>query len=112
MSSFLDPDDWPEAVVILSKDPFTVAGYGPRITPHHDEPHVVSWREGMHERAFPVLEVFEQGPEVFDFSSGGFRLRLLPLTLQRYETYVRPRTVGRPKFSSMAELLSAMRREW
>lgn len=111
--NFLDPSDWPEAVVILSKDPFTVAGYMPRIeVGEGNEPHTVHWREAQHDRAFPVLEVHEQGAEVFDFDAGGIRYRLLPMTVELYEKHVRKRTVGQPGFATLQELLGVMRREW
>ena len=113
MSSFLDPDDWPEAVVILSKDPFTVAGYMPRIVAGEGaESHSVHWREARHDRGFPVLEVYEQSADVFDFDAGGIRYRLLPMTEELYEKHVRKRTVGRPAFGSLRELLDTMRAEW
>lgn len=114
MSSFLDPDDWPEAVVILSKDPWSVAGYAPKLQPvQGTDPHLVTWREAHHERSFPLVELLEQSAEVFDFATtGGVRYRLLPLTLELYEKHVKRRTLGRPSFGSMAELLSAMRFEW
>src|ERR1044071_3841682 len=101
MSNFLDVDDWPEAVLVLSKDPFTVAGYRPGIRPGEgSDPHVVYWFEGHHERAFLVTEVHEQTPETFDFNTGSMRYRLLPLTLERYEKHVKARTAGRPTFAS------------
>ncbi len=112
MPSFLDPNDWPEAVVILSKDPFAVAGYKPHLKPMWEGATLVRWTEAQHMRSFPVDEVHEQSAEVFDFQTGSMRYRLLPMTLVRYETYVRPRTAGKPGFRSLAELLEAMRREW
>ena len=113
MASFLDPDDWPEAVAIFGTDPETVAGYKPRISPGEGpEPHTVFWFEAKHERGFPVGEVHEQSAHVFDFSSGKERYRLLPMTLGLYNEHVRKRTVGRPVFGSLQELLAAMRDEW
>lgn len=113
MSSFLDPDDWPEAVVVLSKDPWTVAGYAPSIRARDaPDPHEVTWREAHHDRVFPVTEVFEQSADVFDFSSNGVRYRLLPITVELYEQHVRKRTMGEPRFASLPQLLEVMRAEW
>ncbi len=97
MSDFRDPADWPE----------------PRIEPKEaPDPHQVIWREAHHDRVFPVGEVHEQSADVFDFSSGSVRFRLLPMTLELFEKHVRTRTMGEPHFGSLQQLLDAMRSEW
>jgi hypothetical protein len=113
VSDFTKPDDWPEAVVVLSKDPWSVAGYAPHIEPKEPpDLHQVIWREAHHDRIFPISEVHEQSADVFDFSSGGVRFRLLPMTLELFERHVRPRTMGEPHFGSLQQLLDVMRTEW
>jgi hypothetical protein len=103
---------WPEAVVVLSNDPDTVAGLLPRFQPQWTRPNLVVWFEGGRERCFEVERVVLEEPELFRFRSRGTVYTLQPMTIARYNAHVRERTVGKPAFQSLDALLTAMRREW
>lgn len=104
---------WPEAVLIESTRSDTIAGYAPRIVEEYTAPHRVEWFEGRHLRAFDVDTVEKATPEAFSFrDTKGDRFTLRPLTLELYDRHVRKQTAGQPKFSTMAELVAAMRNEW
>lgn len=109
----MKPFPWPEAVVVLSEDPSAVAGLQPRFEPQWTRPNTVGWFEGGHERVFEVDAVLVDEAELFRFrATSGVLYTLQPMTLARYNTHVRERTVGQPRFRSLEELLEAMRREW
>ncbi len=99
--------------MVLSEDPSVVAGLAPRFSPQWTRPNLVTWFEGGHERAFEVEEVLADEAELFRFRSvPGVLYTLQPMTLTRYNAHVRERTVGKPRFRSLDELLDTMRREW
>lgn len=104
---------WPEAVAIESTRPDVVAGYSPQFIPEWTEVGSVAWHEGGHERRFQVVELLEDAPNLLRFRDGdGETHTLRTMTLELYDRNVKPRTMGRPTFGSMAELLAAMRLEW
>jgi len=104
---------WPEAVAIESTRTDVVAGYAPRFVPEWSELGSVVWFEGGHERQFLVKELLVDQPDELKFRDGAGHVHTLrPMTLKLYDRQVRPRTVGRPTFANMSELLSAMRSEW
>lgn len=104
---------WPETVVILSSRDDVVAGINPMFVEGLTTPHVVTWWEGGHARAFEIESVERSTPEEYAFTDReGDTFRLLPMTLELYEKHVRPKTMGKVKFSTEAELTEAMRREW
>lgn len=109
----MKPFSWPDAVVVLSEDPSVAAGLFPRFTPQWTRPNTVTWFEGGHERCFEVERVVVDEEELFRFRAvGGVIYTLQPMTLVRYNSHVRDRTVGEPTFRSLDELLATMRREW
>lgn len=109
MSGFL----WPAAVLIESSRSDVVAGLEPEFLPQWSGPHLVAWHEGGHVRQFEVKDVQSDEADRFRFTdSRGDWFTLSPMTLERYEKHVRPKTVGKPHFETMSELLEAMRREW
>jgi hypothetical protein len=100
---------WPEAVVIASSREDVLAGALPRLF----EGGVVSWFEGQHHRAFEVAKVLADETDRFRFEDErGDWFELQPMTLELYEERVRPKTRGRPKFETLAELVTTMRNEW
>lgn len=102
---------WPKAVVV--EGPNAIAGYAPELELQQDGPHVVSWIEGSHRRAFPVQAIRQNEPDVFRFvDTRGREFALRPMTLELYEKHVKPHTIGKPSFASMDALLKAMRSEW
>ena len=113
MAGFDKPDDWPEACAIVSTRKDVVAGYRPRFVGSHTEANAVHWFEGKHERIFSIANVSRVTPDLFRFrDQEGATHTLFAMTLERYERFVRPHTIGRPRFSSLRALLDAMRNEW
>ena len=99
--------------MVLSTRDDTVAGLDPTFEPHWRDPNTVEWYEGNHVRAFEVLDVLEDSGERFRFKdTRGDTFELLPMTLELYEKHVRLKTIGKVSFTSLDELLAAMRREW
>ncbi len=102
---------WPRAVVIDGPD--AIAGYAPELELNYEVPHVVSWQEGGHRRAFEVGKVLQDDAHAYRFEdTRGRQYTLRPMTLELYESHVRRHTLGRPAFGSMGALLEAMEREW
>ncbi len=113
MAGFDEPDSWPEACAIVSTRKDVVAGYRPSFVGVHDGPNEVHWFEGRHERIFKVKSVQRVTRDLYRFrDTDGATHTLFTMTLERFERFVRRRTMGRPKFSSMKALLEAMRLEW
>jgi hypothetical protein len=99
---------WPKAVVIRSSRSDVVAGFDPT-----HRRGVVDWIEGHHNRSFVVAKVEVDTPELFRFiDKRGDWFELRPMTLELYETQVRPHTVGKPTFETLEALLKAMANEW
>lgn len=104
---------WPEAVAIESTRDDVVAGYAPRYENDWETPGFVTWQEAGHERRFDIQEVLEDTASVFRFKDAeGETHTLRAMTLELYEAQVKDRTVGKPTFKTMPELLEAMRQEW
>lgn len=104
---------WPEAVVIQSSRSDVVAGLRPRFQEQWVGPHTVEWTEGGHIRIFQLAEVLGESEDHYKFRDiRGDTFELRHLTLAEYEKHVRPKTVGKPRFDTEAEMLAAMRREW
>ena len=105
---------WPKAVVIWSSRDDVVAGVLPhRADPIQTDDDFVFWFEGQHERAFDVAAVEVDTPERFRFRNrDGDWFELVPMTLERYEQHVRPKTMGKPTFKTLSELVRVMRNEW
>lgn len=104
---------WPEAVAIESTRNDVVAGYGPEFLPDWDEVGAVAWFEGGHQRYFVVRKILEDTRDSFSFrDTEGAEHTLRTMTLELYEKAVRPRTMGKPTFESLSDLLAVMRLEW
>lgn len=104
---------WPEAVAIESTRTDVVAGYAPRFVPEWTEFGSVAWFEGGHERQFLIEELLVDQPDELKFRDGAGEIHILrPMTLELYDRTVKPRTMGKPTFGSITELLIAMRSEW
>src|SRR6187549_1947369 len=102
---------WPAAVAIESTRDDVVAGYAPRFVPEWTEIGSVAWQEGGHERIFLIKEVLEDEPNLLRFKDqDGEEHALRTMTLGLYEDQVKPRTMGKPTFRSLTELLETMQR--
>lgn len=105
--------EWPEAVQITSTRDDTIAGYAPRFVKTWDGNDLVQWAEGGHVRTFAIAKTTRWDAEAFAFvDPKGDTFLLQPLTLERYDRHVKPRTIGKPGFRSERAMLDALRAEW
>lgn len=104
--------EFPRAVLIEKGE--GLAGYAPEyVVDEERQLQFVQWQEAGHLRQFEIAELLEATPEVFRFrDTEGGEWQLRELTLERYRDQVRHRTIGRPDFESVEEMLEAMRQEW
>lgn len=100
--------------MVLSREDTTVlAGMDPRFVEEWQGPHLVTWNEGGHCRAFQVAETLEEDAEHYRFrDTRGRTYELRPLTLDLYEKHVRRHTMGQKKYDRLEDLLAAMRLDW
>jgi hypothetical protein len=84
-----------------------VGGFGPNV-----RDGVFSWREGGHARAMDVMNVLVWSDKQIRLRVGGGILEAVPMTIESYKRFVRPKTMGRVVVGSLAEATALLDQEW
>lgn len=104
------PFGWPTLVRVRGPD--ALAGVEPMFLPRWQEPNVVAWNEGQHQRRFSVQEVLEDAPERFRFRDlQGRVFELEELTVEGFNQELAP-LLGVKPYDSAEKLETDMRNAW